>query len=179
MSAWITENPACTAGYDETSMLLKRREAWHQTGSPGREVPECDCPDLDDLAVAYRRRLGDNAAMTRLVFSTNPDDNRRCDACGELVSECTCKAAASTDPAAFTAKIRIETAGRGGKTVTVIDELPPNAEYLKDLARKLKTGCGCGGTHEIVSGRGVVEIQGDKRPRVREILQKNGVRFKG
>lgn len=117
--------------------------------------------------------------MSRLVFSTNPDDNRRCPACGELLSECTCRPAASTEAGTFTAKIRIETAGRGGKTVTVIDELPANVEYLKDLARKLKTGCGCGGTHAIASGRGRIEIQGDNRPRVREILQKAGVRFKG
>lgn len=118
-------------------------------------------------------------ADSRLVFSTNPDDNRRCATCGELVSECTCRAPASTDPAGFTAKIRIEKAGRGGKTVTVIDELPANADYLKELARKLKTGCGCGGTHAIAAGRGVIEIQGDNRPRIRELLQKEGVRFKG
>ena len=70
-------------------------------------------------------------------------------------------------------------AGRGGKTVTVVDDLPANADYLKDLARKLKTGCGCGGTHAMASGRGTIEIQGDQRPRVREILQKEGMRFKG
>jgi len=115
----------------------------------------------------------------KLVFSTNPSVNRRCEGCGELVSECTCQPSASTDPATFTARIRIETAGRGGKTVTVIDDLPANADYVKTLARKLKTGCGCGGTHAIASGRGTIEIQGDKRSRVREMLQKEGVKVRG
>jgi translation initiation factor 1 len=115
----------------------------------------------------------------RLVFSTDPSVNRRCDGCGELVSECICQAPAAVGPATFTAKIRIETAGRGGKTVTVIDALPANADYLRTLARKLKTACGCGGTHTMAPGRGTIEIQGDMRPRVREILLKEGVRFKG
>jgi translation initiation factor 1 (eIF-1/SUI1) len=35
---------------------------------------------------------------------------------------------------------------RGGKTVTVVDGLPQNAAFLKDLCQNLKPACGTGGT---------------------------------
>ena len=79
----------------------------------------------------------------------------------------------------FTASIRIEKAGRGGKTVTVIDRLPPSQAYLDKLARTLKNRCGSGGTFSIGSTGGVIEIQGDKRELIRKILTESGVPFKG
>jgi translation initiation factor 1 len=78
-------------------------------------------------------------------------------------------------PEKVIAKLRIEKAGRGGKTVTVIDGLPDNADFVDALARELKRACGTGGT----AGRGVVELQGDRREVVRELLSKRGFTVKG
>ncbi len=73
------------------------------------------------------------------------------------------------------AKLRIEKKGRGGKTVTIIDGLPRNEEFVAALAKELKKACGTGGS----SGDGVVELQGDRRERLRELLAKKGFRVRG
>jgi translation initiation factor 1 len=73
------------------------------------------------------------------------------------------------------AKLRMEKTGRGGKTVTVVDGLPNNAEFLKALCQELKRACGTGGA----TSDGAVELQGDLRERVREFLQKKGFIVKG
>ena len=78
-------------------------------------------------------------------------------------------------PAKIVAKLRIEKSGRGGKTVTVVYDLPNNQAFLKDLAGELKRACGAGGA-VIDSG---VEIQGDLRDRIRAALQKKGWTVKG
>lgn len=79
----------------------------------------------------------------------------------------------------FTAVLRIEKQGRGGKTVTVIDGLPKIEIFLKELTTSLKKKCGSGGTY-ILSGRdGVIEIQGDKRDMIRDLLAKDGIKTKG
>jgi translation initiation factor 1 len=41
----------------------------------------------------------------------------------------------------------MEKQGRGGKTVTVIDQLPKNIIFLKNLTTMLKKKCGSGGTY--------------------------------
>jgi translation initiation factor 1 len=69
----------------------------------------------------------------------------------------------------------MEKKGRGGKTVTVVYGLPENAGFLKELSQELKRACGAGGT--IVEGG--VELQGDLRERVRDVLQKRGYVVKG
>jgi len=70
--------------------------------------------------------------------------------------------------------MRVEKAGRGGKTVTVVYGLPRNDVFLKDLAKELKRACGTGGT---ATDEGV-ELQGDIRERVRELLVKKGFQVK-
>ena len=78
-------------------------------------------------------------------------------------------------PGAIVAKLRMEKKGRGGKMVTVVDGLPNNADFLKELSQELKRACGTGGA----SGEGFVELQGDLRDRVRELLTKKGYVVKG
>jgi translation initiation factor 1 len=73
------------------------------------------------------------------------------------------------------AKLRLERAGRGGKTVTVVYDLPRNGELLAALASELKRACGTGGTVADTS----VEIQGDQRERLRALLAKKGWTVKG
>ena len=69
----------------------------------------------------------------------------------------------------------MEKKGRGGKTVTVVDGLPDNATFLRELSQELKRLCGTGGA--VVEG--AVELQGDLRARVRECLVKKGWTVKG
>ncbi len=73
------------------------------------------------------------------------------------------------------AKLRLEKKGRGGKAVTVIQFRNTPESALEPLAKKLKSACGVGGTTK----GDVVEIQGDQRQRLREMLTDEGFRVKG
>lgn len=68
-------------------------------------------------------------------------------------------------------KVRRETAGRKGKTVTTVFNLPLNDVEIRELAGKLKKRCGVGGS----SKDGVIEIQGDHRDTVLEVLRAEGL----
>jgi translation initiation factor 1 len=78
-------------------------------------------------------------------------------------------------PARIVARLRVEKKGRGGKTVTVVYDLPRNDAFLKELGARLKRECGTGGS---VTEAGV-ELQGEMRDRVRGILQGLGYTVKG
>ena len=67
-------------------------------------------------------------------------------------------------------EVRREVAGRRGKAVTTVSGVAVDDAGLKELARKLKKRCGVGGS---VKG-GVIEIQGDHRAVVVEILKAEG-----
>ncbi len=54
-------------------------------------------------------------------------------------------------------RVRRETKGRGGKTVSTITGVPLTGNELKLLAKQLKQRCGVGGGVK----QGVIEIQGD------------------
>lgn len=116
---------------------------------------------------------------TRLVYSTDPKDQVRCSNCRKLKDECTCKPAASADPSKMTVIFRLEKSGRGGKTVTVLDGLPRNEEFLKQFSKELKAKCGVGGTYKIGDDSGLVEIQGDQRAKLKAVLESKGIRYKG
>lgn len=73
-----------------------------------------------------------------------------------------------------TVKLSRETAGRKGKGVTVVSELPLTEDQLKELATKLKNLCGTGGTAK--DGR--IEIQGDHRDRLAAELERLGYKVK-
>jgi translation initiation factor 1 (eIF-1/SUI1) len=86
-------------------------------------------------------------------------------------------------PAKITARLGIEKRG-SGKIVTVIDGLPANRDFLETLARELKKSFGSGGRIRGLIPEGgqippSVEIQGDHRKRMREILQRKGWVVKG
>ncbi len=112
--------------------------------------------------------------QSRIVFSTGT--GRVCPglwvAGGQLPVQ---HARRGSRPARIVAKLRMEKKGRGGKTVTVVDGLPDNAAFLKDLSQELKRLCGTGGA----VADGAVELQGDLRDRVREYLAKKGWTVKG
>jgi translation initiation factor 1 len=85
-------------------------------------------------------------------------------------------------PSKITAKLSLEKRG-SGKTVTVIDGLPGNRVFLELLARELKKSCGAGGrARGLIPGPGQtpgVEIQGEHRERLRDLLRRKGWIIKG
>jgi translation initiation factor 1 len=100
-----------------------------------------------------------------------------CPTCGWPANDCKCSTRRSDAPVPVrvVAKLRVEKAGRGGKTVTVVYDLPRNAAFLKELCSELKRACGTGGAVRQDS----VELQGDIRDRVRELLVLKGFGVKG
>lgn len=69
--------------------------------------------------------------------------------------------------------IKRSTAGRGGKTVTVISGFTGIGLPEKEkLAKQMRNACGCGGTVK----EGQIEIQGDKRDQIATILAEAGFR---
>jgi predicted translation initiation factor SUI1 len=74
----------------------------------------------------------------------------------------------------LTVRVGRETAGRRGKGVTTVYDIPLDEERLKELAATLKQRCGTGGT--VKDGR--IEIQGDQRERIVIELEKLGYKIK-
>lgn len=116
---------------------------------------------------------------TRLVYSTDPAQNKACPKCQELLSECTCAPQPELKNYKFVANLRIEKAGRGGKTVTVIADLPKVEHFLKELTSEIKKKCGSGGTYLMDRQEGAIEIQGDKKEMIKALLAKKGIKSKG
>ena len=67
-------------------------------------------------------------------------------------------------------KVRRETAGRKGKGVTTVFNLPLTDQEITALAARLKKRCGVGGSAKD----GVIELQGDHRDTVVAALQADG-----
>ena len=116
------------------------------------------------------------AGPGRVVYASGK--GRMCPKCGWPEADCRCAATLSAGaepvPAKITARLRLENRA-SGKHVTVIDGLPDNRAYLEDLCRQLKKACGTGGA----TGENAIELQGDQRERLREILAKKGLQVKG
>lgn len=112
----------------------------------------------------------------RIVYSSQ--SGRMCPTCGWPADNCQCSsnhAAREPVPNKVVAKLRLETKGRGGKGVTVVFDLPRNADFLKTLSQELKRSCGVGGT----VSEDTIELQGDQRERLRPLLQAKGFLVKG
>jgi len=106
---------------------------------------------------------------SRLVYSTQ--QGRLCPDCGKPTSACVCRRRtgkraakpgrqserAQADPQDGIVRVRRETRGRKGKTVSSITGLPLGEDALRELAGELKRRCGSGGAAKA----GVIEIQGD------------------
>jgi translation initiation factor 1 len=72
------------------------------------------------------------------------------------------------------ARVRRETAGRGGKTVTAVHGLRLPEQRLRELASELKRLCGTGGSVKD----GVIEIQGEHVDKVLDALRSRGLEAK-
>lgn len=112
----------------------------------------------------------------RLFEGTPFDRPPRCERCGELETDCVCPPERPPRIAPEKQTARLAMAKRKkGKTVTVVRGLPAEGNDLPGLLKQLKTTCGAGGTLKD----DVMEIQGDHRDRIRELLTQIGYRVKG
>jgi len=71
-------------------------------------------------------------------------------------------------------RIQRQTSGRKGKGVCLITGVDLDDAALEKLAAELKKKCGCGG--EVKEG--VIEIQGDKRDLLKQLLEAKGMKVK-
>jgi translation initiation factor 1 len=71
-------------------------------------------------------------------------------------------------------KIQASKKGKGGKTVTIVSGFQVSPETLQSLTKQLKNQCGTGGTARDTE----IEIQGDQRQKLLEILTKLGYKAK-
>lgn len=61
-----------------------------------------------------------------------------------------------------------------GKKVTLLSGFGVNKSKLKQLAKKLKKTLGCGGTVSEFNQELIIELQGDWRNELPELLEKEG-----
>ena len=80
----------------------------------------------------------------------------------------------SLPPQQQTVYLHRESSGRNGKAVTLVKKLILSEDALKVLAKKLKQVCGTGGTIKD----GIIEIQGEHREKIADVLQKLGYKVK-
>ncbi|MFZ1874978.1 stress response translation initiation inhibitor YciH [Serratia sp. D1N4] len=71
-------------------------------------------------------------------------------------------------------RIQRQTSGRKGKGVCLISGIDQDDAALEKLAAELKKKCGCGGAVKD----GVIEIQGDKRDLLKQLLEAKGMKVK-
>ncbi len=62
--------------------------------------------------------------------------------------------------------------------MTLVDQLPKQEIFLRELTSELKKKCGSGGTYSLEKKEGLIEIQGDKRDMIAKILSSKGINFK-
>jgi translation initiation factor 1 len=106
---------------------------------------------------------------SRLVYSSS--SGRVCPKCNKPIAKCVCRKQTSVlPPNDGIVRVGRETKGRKGKGMTLITGVPLQTNELKKLAKELKQKCGTGGTLKD----GVIEIQGDHRDALVELLQAKG-----
>jgi translation initiation factor 1 len=110
------------------------------------------------MAKDWKERLG-------VVYSTNPDFDYKKEQ--EEESE-------TPEPKQQNLRIGLDKKQRKGKAVTLITGFVGTEDDLKELAKKLKTKCGVGGSakdNEII-------IQGDFRDKILALLLEDGYKAK-
>ncbi|HKI55393.1 MAG TPA: hypothetical protein VJ987_14810 [Anaerolineales bacterium] len=103
---------------------------------------------------------------SRTVWSSSDGDQRKKEQRSGNVK--------SLPPQQQTAYLHRESGGRGGKVVSLVKKLVLSEDDMKFLAKKLKQECGTGGTVKD----GMIEIQGEHRQKMSDVLQKLGYKVK-
>jgi translation initiation factor 1 len=80
----------------------------------------------------------------------------------------------SLPPEKQTVYLHRDSKGRGGKGVTLLKGLVLSETDMNALAKTIKQACGSGGTVKA----GIIEIQGEQREKIAEVLRKLGYKVK-
>lgn len=99
---------------------------------------------------------------TGVVYSTNPDFQYQYEDEDPIID--------TLPPQQQKLRVRMERSGRGGKTVTVVDNFVGTPDDMSLLDKALKSKCGVGGSAKD----GQIIIQGDFRDRVITLLKEMG-----
>ena len=102
-----------------------------------------------------------------IVYST--EIGRLCAECGEKIDDCICSNTPENDSKLGPIFIEKQTAGRRGKPVNVIKNIPLRKVELKKLAKEIKKHLGVGGS----CSDGEIIIQGNVRDKIMDILKKD------
>jgi translation initiation factor 1 len=103
------------------------------------------------------------SSSSRVVWSSSDGDLRK-------APDPSKARARATAAAGGRVKVRRETSGRRGKAVTTVANVALDDDGLRELAGRLKKRCGVGGSVKD----GVIELQGDHRDAVLEVLKGEG-----
>lgn len=106
--------------------------------------------------------MSKNKNKIGVVYSTNPDYQYQYEGEESTVD--------TLPPQQQKLHVRIERSGRGGKTVTVVDNFVGTPDDLNALGKTLKGKCGVGGTVKD----GQIIIQGEFRERIVTLLKELG-----
>lgn len=106
------------------------------------------------------------------VYTT--ESGRVCPHCGKAINDCVCKNEKVQPSGDGIVRVRVESKGRKGKTVTTISGLMMDDAALDKIAGELKRKCGAGGAVK----NGVLEIQGDHAEKIISVLMAMGVKAK-
>jgi len=106
--------------------------------------------------------MSKNKNKIGVVYSTNPDYQYQYEGEENIVD--------TLPPQQQKLHVRIERSGRGGKTVTVVDNFVGTPDDLNALGKTLKGKCGVGGTVKD----GQIIIQGEFRERIVTLLKEMG-----
>lgn len=106
--------------------------------------------------------MSKNKNKVGVVYSTNPDYQYQYEGDDEIRD--------TLPPQQQKLHVRMERSGRGGKTVTVVDNFVGRDDDLNALSKTLKVKCGVGGTIK----EGQIIIQGDFRERIVALLRELG-----
>lgn len=112
-----------------------------------------------------------------IVYSSGPQrSGGRCPRCGWPAESCACAKKEERAGPLASQRVRVSksSAGRGGKTVTLVTGVEGGEELLATLAKKFKARCGAGGTVKDAT----IEIQGDHVETVLAMLGAEGYRPK-
>ncbi|HBG61153.1 MAG: hypothetical protein A2Y03_06420 [Omnitrophica WOR_2 bacterium GWF2_38_59] len=111
------------------------------------------------------------------IFSKNEKGECLCFKCRQPVDICVCPSFDPNKPKVdlYRPVLKVDKECRKGKVVVLIEGLPDDKVYLKELAKKLKIKTGSGGTYFIIDNQGVIEIQGEKKEIIKEVLRSEGL----
>lgn len=114
--------------------------------------------------------------MARLVYTSGPGGGRDlCSRCSQAPCRCPLSSSDICEPAQHDIRVSIDRSGRKGRSVTIAAPFFLSREDARDLLKRFKQKCGCGGTVKPADGRGwVMEIQGERREQLIEELRALG-----